>query len=845
MFSSMSLPNTAADDLALSLLPTDNSLNPAPKEKGFSWPAPPYALYPAAELLTAPQDCEIEGLNGAIRRCLLVSMQPSEQTIQIQIENSKTPLPLPFTQFRRLTLKKPLHPQEMVSTEQFADILGYRTTVQYHLHLENGSTQSGLTVGYVETAYGLFVFTPQDDHGTVERVFIPRAAFQRLTLGNHIGEMLVEQNAVTPQQVEQAATEQQHLRNRKLGDYLVDTAVVSPDQLMLALEQQSKMPMIRVGEALTRLGYIDESQLKQALEKQKTDHSVPLGQLLVNMGFLTRHDLNIALARKMGYPVVDVAHFPIEASALQKISMSTAERLRVMPLMARDNLTVVAVGDPTRREMLEELEFLVQGRVIATLGDEQQILPVIRATYEKFGLSGGVISEDLPGFSIPADGLISSSELLETMELSTTPEEIEKQIEQSDNTLVRLINTMIIEAHNRGVSDIHVETLPRRAKVRIRFRKDGVLAPYLELPHTYRAALVARLKIMADLDISERRKPQDGKIDFSKFSIHHRLELRIATIPTANGLEDVVMRLLSSAKPIAMDKLGLTETNATLLRDAVSRPYGMVLCVGPTGSGKTTTLHSVLGFLNTPERKIWTAEDPIEITQPDLRQVQVNPKIGWTFAMALRAFLRADPDIIMVGEIRDAETAQIAIEASLTGHLVLSTLHTNSAAETVTRLIDMGMDPFNFADSLLAVLAQRLARRWCNDCRTSEPASDDYIQELLGDYLHSFPEALRPSRDEVLAQWQAQYGQAGGLKRFGASGCSQCLGTGLSGRVALHELLRVTPGLRRLIQTGARSELIQNEAFASGQFLTLRQDGIGKVLAGQTSIEEVRANSNA
>ena len=276
----------------------------------------------------------------------------------------------------------------------------------------------------------------------------------------------------------------------------------------------------------------------------------------------------------------------------------------------------------------------------------------------------------------------------------------------------------------------------------------------------------------------------------------------------------------------------------------MSRPYGLVLCGGPTGSGKTTTLHSVLGSLNTPERKIWTAEDPIEITQPDLRQVQVNPKIDWTFARALRSFLRADPDIIMVGEVRDAETAQIAIEASLTGHLVLSTLHTNSACETVTRLIDMGMDPFNFADSLLAVLAQRLVRRFCTQCRASEPAAAELIDEWLNDYLHAFPAELRPQRDSVLTQWLAQYGQKGLLNRYFAPGCSKCLGTGMSGRLGLHELLSVTPAVRRLIQTGGRSDLIQQAAFESGHFRTLRQDGISKVLAGLTSIEEVRANSN-
>ena len=827
----------------------ENPVNKAESESEFRWPTPPYAVYSAAEPWSKPQECELEGLGGATRRCTLISLDPTKHTAIIQIEQTKTPVSLPFSQFRRLTLKKLLHPQEIITSEHFADILGYSSTLEYHLQLEKGEPLSGLTVGYVETDYGLFLFPPLGEQGSVEQVFIPREAFLSFSVGSHIGKLLVEDQVVTQHQVEQAAHEQKQMRNRKLGDYLLDTAVLFPEQLMLALAQQSKMPMIRVGEALTRLGYINEAQLQQALERQKTERSVPLGELLIRMGFLTRRDLNIALARKMGYPVVDVKLFPIEATALRNIPMVTARRLNVLPLMSRDNLTVVAAVDPTQRKMIEELEFLVQGRVIATLGDEAQIKKKIRETYEKFGLHNSVLSEDLPGFAENETEQTSSSELLESMEHSSpngeATEEQEKPIEQSDNTLVRLINTMIIEAHTRGVSDIHVESQPRRAKVRIRFRKDGILSPYLELPHTYRAALVARLKIMADLDISERRKPQDGKINFSKFSSKYRLELRIATIPTANGLEDVVMRLLTSNKPIAMDKLGLTESNFEQLREAISRPYGMVLCVGPTGSGKTTTLHSVLGYLNTPERKIWTAEDPIEITQPDLRQVQINPKIDWSFAKALRSFLRADPDIIMVGEIRDAETAQIAIEASLTGHLLLSTLHTNSAAETVTRLVDMGMDPFNFADSLLAVLAQRLARKLCPSCRISERASDDCVNELLRDYLAAFPDDMRPTPEDVLAQWMREFGAQGWLNHYSAPGCPKCMGTGLAGRTGLHELLTVSVGIRRLIQTGARSELIQIEAFKSGKFRTLRQDGIVKVLAGFTSIEEVRANSNA
>jgi type II secretory ATPase GspE/PulE/Tfp pilus assembly ATPase PilB-like protein len=380
--------------------------------------------------------------------------------------------------------------------------------------------------------------------------------------------------------------------------------------------------------------------------------------------------------------------------------------------------------------------------------------------------------------------------------------------------------------------------------VRVRFRRDGQLRPYLELPHTYRSALIARLKIMCELDISERRKPQDGKINFGKFVQGQKLELRVATIPTHGGLEDAVLRLMASARPIPLDKLGLSPDNLGRFKDLVSRPYGMLLCVGPTGSGKTTTLHSAMGHINLPHRKLWTAEDPIEITQPGLRQVQVNPKIDWTFAKALRSFLRADPDVIMVGEIRDRETAQVAIEASLTGHLVMSTLHTNSAPETVTRLLDMGMDPFNFADALLGVLAQRLVRRLCTHCRSSHEPGREEIEELLRDHLHAVREIQPPAdADAVLAGWLKRFGTDGRLTLYRSVGCERCDGTGYRGRAAIHELMVINAGLRHLVQTGARSDEIQRHALADGM-QTLRQDGIEKVLAGVTTIEEVRANSN-
>ncbi len=606
------------------------------------------------------------------------------------------------------------------------------------------------------------------------------------------------------------------------------------------------MPIVRIGEALISLGMITKEQLQAGLAQQQVDKNIPLGETLVRMGIVAPSDLQVALARKMGYPLVNLQAFTPAAEALRSVNYDTARRLQVMPLMLHQGRLILALDDPaSRHAAIDEVEFIAQMKVAAVIGKCRDLNDVLFHAYQKIGgtSAAGPVSAD-PSRPIEFD-LAGTSELLETLELegrSTT--EDEAPIEQSDNSLVRLINRMILEAHREGVSDIHVESYPGREKIRIRFRRDGRLYTYLELPPNYRNAIIARIKIMCDLDISEKRKPQDGKINFAKFSPQHPIELRVATIPTNNGLEDVVMRILASARPIPLEKLGLSARNLQRLTAAIERPYGMVLCVGPTGSGKTTTLHSALMHINTPERKIWTAEDPIEITQPGLRQVQVNPRIDWTFAKALRAFVRADPDVIMVGEIRDEETAKTAIEASLTGHLVLSTLHTNSAPETVTRLLDMGMDPFNFADSLLAVLAQRLVRRLCSQCVTKRASTPEELEELLSDYLHAFKELDTPAQREAMrTAWSKKYGDGHSVFSFHAPGCKHCNDTGYKGRAGIHELMVISPVLRRLIQNGARAEELQATALREGM-RTLRQDGITKVLSGQTSIDEVRATSN-
>ena len=415
----------------------------------------------------------------------------------------------------------------------------------------------------------------------------------------------------------------------------------------------------------------------------------------------------------------------------------------------------------------------------------------------------------------------------------------------ADNELVRLVNKIIVEAYQQGASDIHIEPRPGKEKTLVRFRKDGSLSPYIEVPASYRSALIARIKIMCDLDISEKRRPQDGKIKFKKFGPVD-IELRVATIPTAGGMEDVVMRILAAGEPIPLDSLGIGPSNLVRLKEVVSKPYGLFFVCGPTGSGKTTTLHSILSYINKPETKIWTAEDPVEITQKGLRQVQVNKKAGLDFATVMRAFLRADPDVIMVGEMRDKETVSIGIEASLTGHLVFATLHTNSAPESINRLLDMGMDPFNFADALLGILAQRLAKRLCKSCKEAYQPAPEEIKHLISEYCEDMVNTdqwikdPKAAADAVYQEWLKLYAKDGKLMLYRAKGCDACGGSGYKGRVGLHEFLVGTDLLKKQIQEHARVAELFATALNEGM-RTLKMDGIEKVMSGITDIKQVRS----
>ncbi len=587
----------------------------------------------------------------------------------------------------------------------------------------------------------------------------------------------------------------------------------------------------------------------------KTKFDTLLGEGLIST---TELELAVRSARKKGKSVDDILieEFQIKPEAMgqslaafYQVPYEPFKPDRVKPLDLLKNL---------KREYVEQSQWLPveetgEGLVILTTDPEMirssrianNVFPKHKLVYKV--CSGRDFAATINQFFGADIDDTSIGDMLsgledETGEEAATSDEVSAA---ADNELVKLVNKIIIDAYQQGASDIHIEPGIGKDKVQVRFRRDGSLGNYIEIPASYRNPLIARLKIMCDLDISEKRKPQDGKIKFKKFGPLD-IELRVATIPTAGNVEDIVMRILAAGEPIPLDKLGLSQRNFTTLKTVIDKPYGLFFVCGPTGSGKTTTLHSVLKYLNTPETKIWTAEDPVEITQKGLRQVQMNPKAGLTFAIAMRAFLRADPDVIMVGEMRDKETVSTGIEASLTGHLVLATLHTNSAPESIIRLLDMGMDPFNFSDALLGILAQRLAKRLCGKCKKPHVAGVDEIKHLLSEYCaelvntEGWKKDPKAAYEAIYKEWRQFANEKGEFTLYEPVGCDACNGTGYKGRLGLHELLVGSDAIKKSIQEHARVAEMFTTALEDGM-RTLKQDGIEKVLQGITDMKQIRS----
>ena len=608
------------------------------------------------------------------------------------------------------------------------------------------------------------------------------------------------------------------LINRKGGDAFTEDDENSVEDLAriigIALYNQKRIAA-RTGRG-NKFDYLLENHLLTQKELTKAigdarQRKEAVEATLIREYKIPKSEVGESLSRYYKIPFIAFnATFPIPGELLSGLKVPFMRTNVWVPLRAEENHPVIAIDDPHDLKRIDEIKSLFPGRRLKfVVAIKQDILDFIKLfTHDEKEMA-------------EIDDILSQLQD-ETGEI----EEAESLVGEEDSAVVQLVNKVILDAYARGASDIHIEPYPGKQNTMVRIRVDGSCTVYQTIPFAYRNAVVSRIKIMSDLDIAERRLPQDGKIKFKKYG-GKDIELRVATVPTQGGMEDVVMRILAAGEPIPLAKMGFSDRNFESFIKAVINPYGLILVCGPTGSGKTTTLHSALAYINKTETKIWTAEDPVEITQKGLRQVQVKPKIGFSFAAAMRSFLRADPDVIMVGEMRDKETTHIGIEASLTGHLVFSTLHTNSAPESITRLLDMGMDPFNFADAILCIMAQRLVRTLCPDCKkTYNPTRQEY-DELVREYG---PEAFEKNMSLPYSD---------DLELNKPVGCDLCNNTGYRGRMGLHEVLTGTDVMKKMIQNRAQMKELREQAVEDGM-TTLKQDGIEKIFGGHTDLLQVR-----
>jgi type IV pilus assembly protein PilB len=562
----------------------------------------------------------------------------------------------------------------------------------------------------------------------------------------------------------------------------------------------------RLGEILVRDSLISAEQLKQALEHQKRDGG-RLGTVLVKLGLVSDEDITAVLSRQYGVPSINLKFYEVDPSVIKLIPQETAVRYQIVPLSRVGSTLTIAMTDPTNVFAMDDIKFMTGFNVEPVVASETAISEAIGKFY---GAVESVeeldkVMKDLAG----EDAALELTQEEADMDLAS----LERAAEEAP--IIKLVNLILTDAVKRGASDIHVE--PYEKEYRVRFRIDGVMQSVMTPPLKLKDAITSRVKIMAKLDISEKRLPQDGRImiKYIKDGRKKELDFRVSTVPTLFG-EKVVMRLLDKENlRLDMTKLGFEQESLDKFTKAILRPYGMVLVTGPTGSGKTNTLYSSVARLNTPDTNIMTAEDPVEFQLPGINQVQMKEQIGLNFASALRAFLRQDPNIILVGEIRDFETAEIAVKAALTGHLVLSTLHTNDAPSTISRLMNMGIEPFLVATSVNLIAAQRLVRRICSQCKEA---------------MNLTPQALidagyTPEESKTTTVYHGR-------------GCGTCNNTGYKGRVALYEVMDVTDELKELILVGASALELRKKALEMGM-ITLRRSGLIKIAAGMTTLEEV------
>ncbi|MBL4575325.1 MAG: Flp pilus assembly complex ATPase component TadA, partial [Opitutaceae bacterium] len=759
----------------------------------------------------------------------------SEAEVVSIVEASKAlPTEFSFKNIKFMRLEKPYQlPLERPSNDdKTPDVLFENDSRSFQVYFKDRTELAGKTYGSRIDKSGIH-FYEQQKTGRKWRycshLFVSRRAVENYIIGEPIGGVLVKENAISQKDLDSVLKEQQTDRSQLLGEYLLQSKMVSSEELGKVLAHQKNMPNVKLGEILTAEGLITESQLQEALQAQKQKRKNSLGEILVDKGVINRDKIQQCLAKKLGIPFVDLHKFAIEPDVINLINADMAFNHKVIPLYVYGKKVVIAIENPTDWQVIDALS-----------GDLNRDIEPVMASAED-------ISWALHFYYIADD-------------IHQTPQASKKETTDQDNSfdasiftaleishineaaVLKIFRKIIEDAHRQNVTEVHIEPGAEDQKVVVRFRKDNALSVYYKFPSIYRTAFASRIKIMAHMDVSNKVTFQEGKIAYRKFGPLD-MDLRVSTIPIAGGAEDIVINIACAGKYMPINALGLNTHYMHEILNSVSKNQGLFLVCGPSGSGKNTILHSILNYLNHDDRKICTAEEPLKIIQPGLRQVEVNPKTGITHNSAIRGFLKADPDIIMLSELPDQKTSALAIEASLKGHLVLLTLHNSGPCEAIERLLDMGISPHNLADALLGILSQRLVRALCTSCKKPYDAERKEIEFLAREYCGDNPSIgsiSEPDQDELNGQikkWEETLTVDGAIRLFKSPGCKDCMDTGYRGRIGIHTLLTNTPEIRRLILDRTTVEEIQSTVLASGA-RTHKQDGIEKILLGYTDYSQ-------
>ncbi len=733
---------------------------------------------------------ELHCMNGNVLEGNLHILDATNQIVQFILASKPKMETLSFNELRFILFTSPMKYKE--NEENSPSVESHNQKQPYKIIFTDGKEFFGNSAITMIDDAGVNFFKVKKDN-VANRIFIPKTAIKDIEVGAQLGEILKDNKKVSEEDLKKGLEEQNKKRSRPLGDYFKDKGIVTEadlQKILLQQKDQNEYPKVRLGELLISEGLITEEELEEGLMLQKTDRERRLGDILIDMGATSQDAVHSALASKLGLPFVKLREFGIDLDVLQYIPVLIAKKEQAMPLMMSGKRLVVAVADPTRSEVSKILGFVANRKIEIVISTPEDIEWAISEFYGN-------------NLDVSVDQI--ESELLSDSNIVENDYELEQMA--NDKPIVRLVHNLIIESVHRGASDIHIRPLSNG--VQVLFRIHGKLTLVKNFSKTLLSAIVSRIKVISKMDIAQHRLPQDGRVQMSYGD--EKIDMRVSTMPTVEG-ESVVIRLLANAatlKPV--EELGFNEDDTAGFMELLHRGAGMILVTGPTGSGKSTTLYSALNVLKQMNVNIITVEDPVEIRLDGLEQVQVMHDIGMDFGRALRNILRHDPDVIMIGEIRDEETAKIAFKAAQTGHLVLSTLHTNSAADTIVRLREMNVEPYMIASSLLGVVAQRLIAKNCEHCRINEDVSPA-VRQLFN-----------LSSDENF---------------YIGKGCEVCGKTGVSGRVPAYEFLQVTDLIQHNILANASTlELNQSAELAGMQSLV--QCALGYARSGETSIADV------